>query len=226
MAIRYAHRVGAVRSTMVTTCLVLLAVVTLTLHAVPSVARAQQQLQDVVYLHDGSVIRGIIVEQIPGVSILIQTVDGNRFRYSIDQIQRMTRESPVGPVRQQSVALKSPGTAGVLSVLIPGAGQAYNGYWGRGLAFFLGESALLGAVGNAAMSDECYYRDNCETAGLIFLAFLGVYVWNVLDAVSLAKSINREGLGLQPGGSDAVRLGMSYAPSFPNTVGVELRVMR
>src|SRR5690606_35546933 len=82
---------------------------------------AAQQLQDVVYLRDGSVIRGTIVEQIPGESVLIQTADGNRFRYTLSQVERMTREPAVGTIATQApLQVKSPTTAGVLSALIIG----------------------------------------------------------------------------------------------------------
>lgn len=36
--------------------------------------------------------------------------------------------------------------AGVLSAVVPGLGQMYNGQWGRGMAFLIGQGALLGAI--------------------------------------------------------------------------------
>jgi len=62
---------------------------------VPAVANAQQQEQDVVYLKDGSVLRGSIIEDIPGESLRIRTVDGNVFRISYDRIDHRTREPAV-----------------------------------------------------------------------------------------------------------------------------------
>ena len=50
------------------------------------------ELQDVVYLKNGSIIRGLIIEQIPNVSLKIQTVDGSVFVYKIDEIEKMTKE--------------------------------------------------------------------------------------------------------------------------------------
>jgi hypothetical protein len=50
------------------------------------------QLLDVVYLKNGSIIRGQIIEQVPGVTIKLQTKDGNVFVYKIDDIEKMTRE--------------------------------------------------------------------------------------------------------------------------------------
>jgi hypothetical protein len=51
-----------------------------------------QVFRDVVHLKNGSIIRGIIVEQIPGKSIKIETADKNLFVYKIDEIEKMTKE--------------------------------------------------------------------------------------------------------------------------------------
>ena len=50
-------------------------------------------LQDVVYLKNGSIIRGLIVEQVPNESIKLQTNDGNIFVYNLDEVQKMTKEA-------------------------------------------------------------------------------------------------------------------------------------
>lgn len=62
---------------------------------VPALANAQQQEEDVVYLKDGSVLRGAIIEDSPGESLRIRTRDGNVFRISYDRIDRRTREPAV-----------------------------------------------------------------------------------------------------------------------------------
>lgn len=62
---------------------------------VPELANAQQQEDDVVYLKDGSVLRGTIIEDLPGESLRIRTRDGNVFRISYDRIDRRTREPAV-----------------------------------------------------------------------------------------------------------------------------------
>jgi len=58
-----------------------------------SIAFSQQEYKEVVYLKNGSVIKGIIIEQIPDVSIKIQTKDGNIFVYKMEEIDRITKES-------------------------------------------------------------------------------------------------------------------------------------
>ena len=56
-------------------------------------ALAQGNYIDVVYLKNGSVIKGIIVEQIPNVSLKIQTADGSLFVYKISEVEKMTKEA-------------------------------------------------------------------------------------------------------------------------------------
>lgn len=49
--------------------------------------------QDVVYLKNGSVIRGVIIEQTPNKSIKIETSDRSIFVYEIDEIEKMAKEA-------------------------------------------------------------------------------------------------------------------------------------
>jgi len=53
---------------------------------------ANGQNSDVVYLKDGSIIKGTIIEQIPNVSIKIKTKDGNVFNYKMEQIEKIAKE--------------------------------------------------------------------------------------------------------------------------------------
>lgn len=47
---------------------------------------------DVVYLKNGGMIRGTIIEQVFNVQIKIQTKDGNIFVYKVDEIEKVTKE--------------------------------------------------------------------------------------------------------------------------------------
>ncbi|HNW90715.1 MAG TPA: hypothetical protein PKN48_13725 [Bacteroidales bacterium] len=53
---------------------------------------AQNSKQDVVYLNNGSIIRGKITEQIYNTSLKIQTADNNVFAYNLDEISNIKRE--------------------------------------------------------------------------------------------------------------------------------------
>jgi len=56
-------------------------------------ASSQNRTQDVVYLKNGSIIRGLIVEQIPNVSLKIETADRNVFVFKMEEIEKFTKES-------------------------------------------------------------------------------------------------------------------------------------
>ncbi len=51
-----------------------------------------QSLEDVVYLKNGSAIRGVIIEQVPNESLKIQTRDGNVLSYSMVEVEKLTKE--------------------------------------------------------------------------------------------------------------------------------------
>ena len=66
----------------------LLAIMFLTAIAV----QAQEQ-QEVVYLKNGSIVRGVIIEQIPNASLKIQTADGSIFAYKMEEVEKITKEA-------------------------------------------------------------------------------------------------------------------------------------
>lgn len=53
---------------------------------------SQDNLEDVVYLKNGSVIRGVIIEQIPGAPLKIQTKDRNVFSFQMSEVEKITNE--------------------------------------------------------------------------------------------------------------------------------------
>ena len=153
---------------------------------------AQNNMKDVVYLKNGGVVRGIIVEQVPGVSIKIQTADGNIFVYKIEEVERMTKEA-AGPQRNYNnnysggygEGYKNPTSAWCWSFFITGAGQMYNGQVGKGIGMLLGSLALNG-VGSALVVEG-------EELGLLcYAGVLGLWVWSQIDAPATARRINAQ----------------------------------
>jgi opacity protein-like surface antigen len=63
----------------------------------------QNNLIDVVYLKNGSILRGIIIEQVPNESIKLQTADGNIYVYQTNEIEKITKETIVKQSRKQFV---------------------------------------------------------------------------------------------------------------------------
>ena len=214
---------------------------------------------DVVYLKDGSIIRGQVLEHLPGQSVKIETDGGNVFVYKIELIERVAKEPAYRPsgrqetqvppsaevLPQPSAAMgdrfsrarkayqlrgaresrggrgdlgavhyrKSPGVAGVLSLVVTGAGQIYNEEPAKGMAMMvLGYGALGVGFAQAA-----------ETSGgglPAFMIALGVSIWSITDAVGTANRINQAAEGsvaLRPGFNPRAHAGGSWR------VGVEQR---
>ncbi|OZM56126.1 hypothetical protein CIB95_13535 [Lottiidibacillus patelloidae] len=70
--------------------------------------------------------------------------------------------------------MKNSGLAAVLSFLVPGLGQVYNGHIGKGIAFFIG----AGIAGLTA---------------IILIGFILapiVWIWGIVDAYKCAERIN------------------------------------
>ena len=61
---------------------------------------------DVVYLKNGSIIKGIIIEQVPGQTLRIQTTDGSQFVYQINEIEKYGRELKPGMTSTSTSANK------------------------------------------------------------------------------------------------------------------------
>lgn len=66
----------------------------------------QSNFTDVVYLKNGSIIRGVIVEQVPNQSLKIKTFDKNVFVYKYDEIEKISKEEVEST--QTVTKLKSP----------------------------------------------------------------------------------------------------------------------
>jgi len=53
---------------------------------------AQAGYEDVIYLKEGSIVHGVIIEQVPNETVKIQTKDRNIFVYKIEEILKITKE--------------------------------------------------------------------------------------------------------------------------------------
>lgn len=140
------------------------------------------EMTDVVYLKNGSIIKGMIIETIPNESIKIETADGSIFVYSMDEVQKMTKEKTVGKKPKQPIKLKSRSTATILAVAtgffsLGGSGQIYNGEYVKGLGVLVvqfGSAVILTGGG------EDFW----------VLPFFASYAYGIYDANVSAKRIN------------------------------------
>lgn len=58
----------------------------------PATEEKKIEYVDVLYLQNGSIIRGVILELIPNGQVKIQTNDGSVFVYSMDQVLKITKQ--------------------------------------------------------------------------------------------------------------------------------------
>ncbi|MEE0266418.1 MAG: hypothetical protein UD103_00350 [Bacteroidales bacterium] len=191
---------------------------------------AQSEMRDVVYLKNGSVVKGTIIEQVIGESLRIDTPEGSIFFYKMDEIEKIGKEMVATPetkvaTNQNSMPVqnnnyiympprKSTFGAGVLSFLLPGAGELYATNWEQGWA-----SLLLGTViWPAVFGIECLvYPDGILVFSVLFgLEMLITRIYSIGDAVELAKEVNLKNgyLSFQIG--DKVSLGFRPELSYNN----------
>ncbi|MBP5334420.1 MAG: hypothetical protein J6Y61_01375 [Bacteroidales bacterium] len=93
----------------------------------------------------------------------------------------------------------SPGWLGFASFVIPGLGQAIEGEWWRAAGFFFGSGLLSSIASNGVevhyttgSNGGIYVTDyDISTVSVIcVLANLGLEIWNIVDAVRIAKVKN------------------------------------
>ena len=147
---------------------------------------------DVVYLKNGSIIKGIVIEIIPNETIKIEIADGSIFVYPIDEVERIEKIEVVDKKLRTKVKLKSAGTARFISLttglFVLGGGQLYNGQYAKAVGYaFLGFGAeTFIFIGVNAR------QDSIVAAGLLMM--ISGYMYSVLDAGDSANRINTERL--------------------------------
>jgi|GEM_PF-6898286 len=90
---------------------------------------------------------------------------------------------------QTEEAPKSAVGAFGLSMMIPGAGQAHNGQWGKGAVMLGGALVSVGVA--IAGSNECGSSDDCSLRNAGLVGLFGFWLWSMIDAPVSANSINR-----------------------------------
>ncbi len=186
-----------------------------------------KNMEDVVYLKNGSIIRGTITEQITGESLKIETKDGSIFVFADDEIDHIAKEEIKGAILEKSKEptgkRKSPATAGILSFVLPGGGQFYNGEYTKGVIQLgiglTGFVIYLNGVLNLKFDEDI--NTGIMMGGLLCLATM---IWSIFDAISSAERINREnGWAIAPPISENLYLTFSdFQINQQTTPGVKL----
>ncbi len=158
---------------------------------------AQAQVESAVYLNDGSVVRGVIIEEVPGQFVKIRLSDNRVLTYKAHQIMEIVRQ----PIPESVAPRKNPLLAGCLSGFLPGLGQFYNGESGKGtiqMGMALGglSVALIGVLASAVETWNDWGTDSTDApetiVGVGGVLFISAWVWSVIDAPSSAKKINNQ----------------------------------
>ncbi len=155
-----------------------------------------QELEDVVYLKNGGIVRGTVIEQIPDKSLKIARFDGKVFRYKMNEIDKMSKETVIGT--RTVVKKKNPMVALGLSFPVIGAGQFYNGQYTKGViqlgATIVGLGLTLSASGdNQDQPDGNLDVDTDDWMSVPgYLLLFGGAIWSLIDAPRSANRINQQ----------------------------------
>ncbi len=181
-------------------------------------AQDYKNYDDVIYGTDGSVVRGTIIEQVPGVSYKIATEGGNIFVYDALKVERITKEPPVRNYYKENARhryddygnvanRKSPFWSAVGSFCITGLGQVINGEVRKGLLLCVGNAACLATCMVAGtVSGEGYGGEGVAFVSL--LGALGIRLYSIIQAPIYASRYNEQN-GFALGGDRWLRVGPS-----------------
>ena len=203
---------------------------------------SSQEMEDVVYLRDGTSVRGTVIERTLGESLTIRGQDGSVVTYRMKEISRIVQEPVKGPEEQavepaqswqrgESIGSthKNPWLAFGLSALIPGTGQFYNEQPRKGLPQLgaaIAGSALVFFAARDNYEDIYGYwvdPDNDDRRAVYGgVLWLGGLLWSAIDAPVSANRINRKG---QEGSGDQGLTLHLHPVLWRNAPGVRL-VMR
>lgn len=155
-----------------------------------------KEMEDVVYLKNGGIVRGTVIEQVTGKSLKIVRFDGKEFRYKMKEIDKISKETVM---RMHGIEKKkNPMVALGLSFPIIGAGQFYNGQYAKGAiqlgAGIVGLGLTLSAGGDN--KDESDDNPDGDNGGWVrvpgYLLLFGGAIWSLIDAPMSANKINQQ----------------------------------
>jgi len=151
-----------------------------------SSAFSQTSMQEVVYLKNGSIIKGIVIEQVPNEYVKVQTRDGSIFVYNANEVEKITKE-PISKTSYYNEGYERKGFIG-LSI---------------GPSFPIGDYSELPIGLNLSLIDFGYlFHKNFGVAGKWFgtahaedgISFgLGGILIGPLGSTPITETINLEG---------------------------------
>lgn len=171
-----------------------------------------QERQDVVYLKNGDIRKGMIIENVPNDYIKVETADGSIFTIKYADIEKLTKEAPKSAsAPQQSTAKgddaqklmmyesgkKNPTLGVLLSCLLTSAGHAYADNWPRGLLFTAGRvaGAVFAITVGIQTKTDYYGFETTEITGAYYAGMaitLGIAIWEMIDASAEVDRYNAQ----------------------------------
>jgi hypothetical protein len=123
-----------------------------------SVTALIAQTKDIVYLKNGSVIKGSILEMIPDKTIKIQTADGNIFVYNMSEIEKIGKEA-AAPASEPKPAVERTSNEGQRTY------ESQRGYQGQSSSEGAGSRfSVYGGI-SLPLGDFAKKLDESENAG-------------------------------------------------------------
>lgn len=163
---------------------------------------AQQFQEDVVYLKDGSVIRGVIVYQVSDEPLKIRIQGGSVLVIDRADVLNIVKEVPM----QSPMVLKpekDPAVAFMLSFLIIGTGQIYTEEYGQAFLHWLIAGACISLVytgleDNVRVLGVDFDPDDDDDA-IIGGLLLGLTNWGIsmISAPIAAQEMNKKNRATQ-----------------------------
>ena len=147
-------------------------------------------MNEVVYLKNGGILRGVIIEQVPNTSLKVQMRDKSIVACRYDEVEKITKENVYS--RDGSNVVRKPALAWMWSFFFPGAGQIYNGQILKGAVMMVSGIILT----QFRYSNMCYLLmwgvigegEIGSTVTLILVILL--WIWSQIDAPVFANKLN------------------------------------
>ena len=158
---------------------------------------SQEERQDIIYLENGSVVKGIIVELVTDVSVKIKLQDGIVYIYPMDEVRKIVSEraatNPMLRDHAEQKKRKSPTVAFVLSLIFPGAGQFYNGDVSKGITQeLLIAGGLVLVISEATKNRGGFIDTRNPTFKIVGITMVtGGVLWSLIDAPISASKKNK-----------------------------------
>lgn len=173
---------------------------------IPTIASAQRMADDVIYLKDGTVYRGVIIDATYGISYRIKLANGKVIDLDAEQISRITKENDERSSADEYFNFKDKGYFFEMQLhldVVGGGLRIINGYKFNQYAMLglgIGAGGLYLAANGSTIN-----RDNAPYAGF-YLPFFIYYSGEILHKKATPFYVLETGYALAydplPGGAD------------------------